>query len=168
MKRYLAAVLILFTFSLSASEIKKSSKEIKSLKRLKQKDYRKFKYSETILTEKVKRTWELSCEELQCRIDYFRRDIPNKKEYTYEKDIKLSDEKEKEGIVKKIAEGMQKLQKGTAVTTNISWESVLILGNGSAYYGDAQNEEFYPILDRLLGENFEEIEEKIEEEINGK
>ena len=79
-----------------------------------------------------------------------------------------SDEKEKEGIVKKIAEGMQKLQKGTAVTTNISWESVLILGNGSAYYGDAQNEEFYPILDRLLGENFEEIEEKIEEEINDK
>ena len=165
MKRYLVAMLLLFSFSLTGSVTEKNKKGIKSLKKLKQKDYKKFKYSETILSQEVKRTWQLSCEELDCKVEYSRRDIPNSKEYNYEKEMKISGEKEKEEIVNNIAKGMLKLQKGTAVTTNILWESVLILDNGSAYYGDAQNEEFYPILDRLLGENFEEIEEEIEGKI---
>ena len=60
---------------------------------------------------------------------------------------------------------MNNLQKGTAVTTIISWESVLMLENGKAYYGNGQNQEFYIVINNLLGENYDEIEEEIEGKI---
>ncbi|MBP6126338.1 MAG: hypothetical protein KBA67_00530 [Leptotrichiaceae bacterium] len=167
MKKYLMLILIFIIcgFSILGSESRKSNNKIDKLQKIRKLDYKNFKYSETILSEEVKRKWDLSCEDLDCKIEYFRRDIPNKKEFYYEKIVSIQNNKEKDKIIKNIVKGMNNLQKGTAVTTIISWESVLMLENGKAYYGNGQNQEFYIVINNLLGENYDEIEEEIEGKI---
>lgn len=167
MKKYLMLILIFIicVFSIFGSEVTKKNNITGKLQKIRKIDYKNFKYSETVLSEEVKRKWDLTCEDLDCKIEYFRRDIPNQKEFYYEKKVSISNNKEKDKIIKNIVKGMNNLQKGTAVITIISWESVLMLENGKAYYGNGQNQEFYLVINDLLGENYEEIEEEIEGKI---
>ena len=63
----LILIFIICGFSILGSESRKSNNKIDKLQKIRKLDYKNFKYSETILSEEVKRKWDLSCEDLDCK-----------------------------------------------------------------------------------------------------
>ena len=73
----------------------------------------------------------------------------------YKKELTLNEE-EKKKIVTALIKGIKK-GKDFSETQDYSPTNHLLLGNNKEYYGKTENEEFYRILNELLGEDYSNI-----------
>lgn len=129
-------------------------------KNLTEEDLQKFSYDEHISlfgsAENNPRNWNLSCDGLQCKITY---STGTPLKIRYEKQVVLSSEEEKKRIVNSLIKGL-KNGKNFSDTQDYAPKNHLILNHRKEYHGQTQNEEFYKILNNLLGENHENIIQK--------
>ena len=90
-----------------------------------------------------------------CKITY---SVGSPSKICYEKELTLNEE-EKEKIVIALIKGIKK-GKDFSETQDYSPTNHLLLGNNKEYYGKTENEEFYKILNELLGEDYSNIIQK--------
>ena len=130
-----------------------------------EKEYEKFSYKET--ERENLGNWELICEKLNCKINYYFYDKNDREEkIIFSKNITLN-KNEKEKIVKRILKGFYKAQE-------IKNENLYLLSdfsysnNKSIIRNEITNIEFYDILTQLIGKNYKDIEQQIIHEIEEK
>ena len=124
--------------------------------KLNQEDYKKFSYDENIslygTPENNQRNWNLSCDCSYCKITY---SVGTPLKVRYEKELTLNEE-EKKKIVTALIKGIKK-GKDFSGTQDYSPTNHLLLSNNKEYHGKTENEEFYKILNELLGEDYSNI-----------
>ncbi len=154
-KIFIFVCLILMFISCGKSDRKKYSK-----KDFKDIDFNKnydFKHKEAVTGNSEYFEWNLECEELNCNISY----LSGTKNYS--KKIVLKNYKQKNNIIKKIINGMRKPDKNLVISDYYP-ESKIIIYDKNKYYSfdsDVENEEFYKVLDNLLGESHKKLLEKL-------
>ncbi len=130
-----------------------------SCERLTKDDYKTFSYDENIslygTPEDNQRNWNLSCDGSYCKITY---SVGTPLKIHYEKEFTLNEE-EKKKIITALIKGIKK-GKDFNGTQDYSPSNHLILSNNKEYHGKTENEEFYKILNELLGEDYSNIIQK--------
>ena len=107
-------------------------------------------------SEDNQRNWNLSCDGLHCKITY---SVGTPLKIRYEKKVTLNSEEEKKNIVISLIKGIKK-GKDFSGTQDYKPSNHLVLSNNKEYHGKTENEEFYKILNELLGEDYSNIIQK--------
>ena len=129
---------------------KYSKKDLKKLDFSKNYD---FKHKEAVIGNSDYFEWNLECEKLNCNISY----LHGVKKYS--KKIVLKDNKKKNKIMKQIVNGMKKPDENVIVRDYYPESKIAIYDKNEHYSFETsvKNEEFYKVLDNLLGENHKKL-----------
>lgn len=97
--------------------------------------------------------WNLECIELVCNISY----LDGKRSYI--KQIVLKDYEQKNQIIKQIIKGMKKSDEDIGTHDCFPESKIIIYGKKEYHTFDSsvKNEEFYQVLNNLIGKNYERI-----------
>lgn len=127
------------------------------LENIKEAEYKNFRYEENINLNEI---WDLECKNLDCEIKY-RRSIYE--EPLFYKKITLKSKKDKERIIKKILKGIMNnnLEKEDS---SLEVQNYLYLNDESEDIFTVINSEFHEVLTELLGENYKNIDKRLNEE----
>ena len=157
-KIFLFICLILMFISCGKFDRKKYSK--KDLKKL---DFNKnydFKHKESFMGEASHYEWNLECIELNCSISY----LNEVKNYSNKITLVLKDYKQKNKIMKQIVNGMKKPDENVIVRDYYPESKIAIYDKNEHYSFETsiKNEEFYKVLDNLLGKSHKKLLEELE------
>ena len=143
----------------------KSDRKKYSKKDFKDIDFNKnydFKHKESFMGEasSVYYEWNLECVELNCSISY----LNEEKNYSKKIALVLKDYKQKNKIMKQIVNGMKKPDENVVVRDYYPKSKIVIYDKNEHYSFETsiRNEEFYKVLDNLLGENHKKLLEELE------
>ena len=133
---------------------KYSKKDLKKLDFSKNYD---FKHKEAVTGNSDYFEWNLECEKLNCNISY----LNEVKKYS--RKIVLKDCKQKNKIMKQIVNGMKKPDENLVVRDYYPKSKIVIYDKNEHYFCETsiRNEEFYKVLDNLLGKNHKKLLEKL-------
>ena len=123
------------------------------VKNIKENEYENFEYVEDLSINEKLELWKIKCEKLNCKVEYFtdRYERP-----IFWKNIVLKNKNEKEKIVKSILKGMLEPTR-TDYKKGISSENYFELSNEERIYTETINNEFYLVLENLLGEEYKKL-----------
>ena len=158
-KIFLFICLILMFISCGKFDRKKySNKDLKKLDFNKNYD---FKHKESFMGEASSVYYErnLECIELNCSISY----LNEEKNYSKKIALVLKDYKQKNKIMKQIVNGMKKPDENVVVRDYYPKSKIVIYDKNEHYSFETsvRNEEFYRVLDNLLGKSHKKILEKL-------
>ena len=127
------------------------------LENIKESEYKNFQYEENINLNEI---WDLECKNLDCEIKY-RRNIHE--EPLFYKKITLKSNKDKERIIKKILKGIMNINLEKE-DNSLEVQNYLYLNDKSEDIFTVINSEFHEVLTELLGENYKNIDKRLNEE----
>ena len=127
------------------------------LENIKEAEYKNFRYEENINLNEI---WDLECKNLDCEIKY-RRSIYE--EPLFYKKITLKSNKDKERIIKKILKGIMNINLEKE-DSSLEVQNYLYLNDESEDIFTVINSEFHEVLTELLGENYKNIDKRLNEE----